>query len=118
MAPLSSTTYQLAAKGPGSATTADVQITVTIPPLTEANILDLLRNEVPKPRIVQLVTERGIAFELTASVEQRLRSAGADDMVIEAVKKAHHWSYGAVFFCRAACSGLDAELLSRLAGKS
>lgn len=64
-----------------------MEIAVTLPRLTEANIVDLLENELPQSRIAQLVTERGAAFELTAEVEQRLRDAGAEAMVIEAIKK-------------------------------
>lgn len=87
VAPTVTSTYQLAAKGPGGSTTASVEIAVTLPRLTEANIVDLLANELPQPRIAQLVTERGAAFELTAEVEQRLRDAGAEALVIEAIKK-------------------------------
>jgi hypothetical protein len=87
VAPTVTSTYQLATKGPGGSTTASVEIAVTLPRLTEANIVDLLENELPQPRIAQLVTERGAAFELTVEVEQRLRDAGAEAMVIEAIKK-------------------------------
>jgi hypothetical protein len=36
------------------------------------------------------VSERGISFDPTEEAPQRLRKAGADDAIIEAVKKAHH----------------------------
>jgi len=87
VAPAATSTYQLTAKGPGGSATTSVEIKVTIPRLTEANLVDLLENEVPRARIAKLVTERGVAFELTAEIEQRLRAAGADDTVIEAIKK-------------------------------
>ena len=90
VAPTSTETYKLTAHGPGGKATSSVQITVIIPRLTESDILDLLANYVPKARIVRFVGDRGIAFEFTAEVEQRLRSAGADDTVVEAVRKARH----------------------------
>jgi hypothetical protein len=90
VAPTSTATYQLRARGPGGTATAPVEITVTLPRLTEANIVELLKNEVPKMRIAKLAEERGISFQLSADVEQRLRAAGADDTVIEALKKAQH----------------------------
>ncbi len=88
VAPASSSSYQLTARGPGGTTTASVQITVTVPRLTEASIRELLENEVPQPRIAQLAAERGIAFIVTADTEQRLRDIGAEDALIAALKKA------------------------------
>ncbi len=90
VAPTATATYQLTAKGPGGSTIASLQVTVTIPRLSEANILDLLKNEVPKTRIAQLAAERGLTFDISPDVEQRLRSAGADDSLVEALKKARH----------------------------
>lgn len=89
VAPSSTMSYRLTAKGPGGLATATLEITVTTPRLTEANIVDLLENGVPKARVAQLVNERGISFTPTDAVLQRLRKAGADDAVTEAVKKAH-----------------------------
>jgi len=79
-----------AARGPGGSATAALEIIVTLPRLTADNIVDLLKNEVPKPRIAKLVAERGISFDLTLEVEEKLRSAGADDTVIDAVRSARH----------------------------
>lgn len=90
VAPTATSTYQLSAKGPGGSTSASLEIKVTIPRLSEANLVDLLKNAVPKPRIAKLVSERGISFELTPEVEQRLRAAGADDTLVEAMQKAPH----------------------------
>jgi len=90
VAPSSTATYQLTARGPGGAATAALEIIVTLPRLTVDNIVDLLRNEVPKPRIAKLVAERGISFDLTLEVEEKLRSAGADDAVIDAVRSGRH----------------------------
>jgi len=90
VAPGSTTSYKLTAKGPDGLATIAIEIAVTIPRLTEENIVDLLMNGVPKPHVAQLVNERGIKFEPTEAVQQRLRKAGADDPIIEAVRKAHH----------------------------
>ena len=87
VAPTAATTYELTARGPGGVTTASLQIMVTIPRLTETNIVDLLKGDVPKPRIARLAAERGITFELTPDVEKRLRSAGADDALIAALRE-------------------------------
>jgi hypothetical protein len=88
VAPTSGTTYQLTARGPGGVNTASVQIEVTLARLTEADVLRLLEGEVPQPRIVQLAAERGVAFEVVPAVEQRLRSAGATQTLIEALRSA------------------------------
>ena len=88
VAPTVTTDYQLTARGPGGVTTATVQIAVTLPRLRETDILGLLQNDVPQPRIAQLVAERGIAFELSPAVEERLRSAGATQTLIEALRSA------------------------------
>lgn len=87
VAPASGTTYQLTARGPAGVTTASVQIEVTLPRLTEADVMGLLE-DVPQPRIAQLAAERGIAFEVTPAVEQRLRSAGAGRALIDALRSA------------------------------
>jgi hypothetical protein len=65
-----------------------VQIAVTLPRLRETDILGLLQNDVPQPRIAQVAAERGIAFEVDPAVEQRLRSAGATQTLIEALRSA------------------------------
>jgi len=88
VAPASTTAYQLTAKGPGGSTTASVEITVTVPRLTEDQIVDLLQGEVSQSRIAQFATERGVTFEVTPASEERLRGAGADNPLIEALKKA------------------------------
>ncbi len=89
VAPTSATTYQLAARGLGGSATASREILVTTPRLAEADVLDLLTSGVPKARIAQLAAERGVAFDVSAEVEQRLRGAGADDSLIRALKRAH-----------------------------
>jgi len=87
VAPASDVTYRLTARGPGGIAEASLEITVITPRLTEAQVLDLLKNEVPQPRITQLVGERGVSFQLTPPVEERLRSAGAGDTLIQTLKK-------------------------------
>ena len=88
VAPAATTTYELLARGPGGATQTSLEIAVTTPRLTEANLQDLLAGEVPQPRIAQLAAERGITFTVTSEVEARLRDVGAEDALIEALKKA------------------------------
>lgn len=90
VAPMAGVTYQLTARGPGGISSASVEITVTLSRLTEANILELLKNEVPQTRVAKLAAERGIAFAVSAEAERRLRAAGAEDALIEVLKKAPH----------------------------
>jgi tetratricopeptide (TPR) repeat protein len=57
-------------------------------PLSKDEILDLVRSEVLARRIVDLIRQRGIDFEPTGDVIGELKSANADDLVIEAVRAA------------------------------
>ena len=88
VAPTSAITYQLTARGPGGTTTGTAQVTVTIPRLTMMNILDLLKNEVPQTRIAKVASERGLSFVVSPEAEEKLRAAGADTALIEALKAA------------------------------
>jgi hypothetical protein len=55
--------------------------------LTLNEISDLIKNGVTPNRIVQLVEERGVGFELDDRALQRLKQDGANDSVLSAVKK-------------------------------
>jgi hypothetical protein len=57
-------------------------------PLTEVKIVDLLRSGVTSRRVIMLVEERGIDFDLTNDYIEVLRTAGAEDSLIEALRKA------------------------------
>ena len=57
-------------------------------PLSESDIAKLLEAGVTPARVVTLVAERGISFDLTPEAEQRLRQAGADDALLLALVKA------------------------------
>jgi len=56
-------------------------------PISEAEILDLLQAGVSPSRAADLVNQMGIDFLVTPEVEQRLRSAGATDELLEAIRK-------------------------------
>lgn len=56
-------------------------------PLTDAEVLDLLQNQVPIPRIIELVRQNGISFEVTAEIGQRLRKAGATKELLDVLAK-------------------------------
>jgi len=86
VAPSAAATYQLAARGPGGSTTATVEIAVTIPRLTIENILDLLKSEVPQARIAKFASERGITFVVSRDTEERLKAAGAEEPLLDALK--------------------------------
>jgi hypothetical protein len=56
-------------------------------PLTEANIIDLLRNYVAHLRVGELARKRGIDFTVGPNDERQLRQAGADATLIETLKE-------------------------------
>ncbi len=61
--------------------------TPRLKPLSEEDITTLLSGEVPPARIIELVESKGINFVLTAEAEQRLRTLGATDEVIETLRQ-------------------------------
>ena len=56
-------------------------------PFTLQDISFALRERVEPKRVAALVRERGVAFDLTAESESQLRKAGADDFLINEIKK-------------------------------
>ncbi len=59
------------------------------PPLTLEEVVTALRNDLPKDRIAALANQYGIDFEVTYSVDQRLRAVGADSSLLLALVKAY-----------------------------
>jgi PEGA domain len=57
-------------------------------PLKPDEILELLHDDVPSPRVAELVKQWGVAFKLTPKIEEDLRGAGATQEVIDAIKAA------------------------------
>ena len=55
--------------------------------LTESQITDLLKNFVTPQRIAELAREKGVAFDVTPQVEQRLRRAGSDDGLVQTLRE-------------------------------
>jgi hypothetical protein len=56
-------------------------------PLSEPDVLELLNGGVPSSRVTEIVTDRGISFEFTSAVEERVRSAGGGDDLVAALKR-------------------------------
>lgn len=56
-------------------------------PLTQKEVVDLLKGDAARDRIAAMVVERGVDFDLSPEIEKKLRKAKADDQVVEAVKK-------------------------------
>jgi len=56
-------------------------------PLSLEDIADLLKNFVPPKRVVTLIEERGIKFEVTEDAKSRLVQAGANPLVLESLEK-------------------------------
>jgi tetratricopeptide (TPR) repeat protein len=55
-------------------------------PLTEKEVIDLLKGSTAPNRVGALVTERGVSFELTPDIEKKLRKAKADDQLIDLIR--------------------------------
>lgn len=56
-------------------------------PLSEPEVIQLLAGEVSSSRIAELAGRMGINFAMTAEVEERLRTAGATDELLEILRK-------------------------------
>jgi tetratricopeptide (TPR) repeat protein len=56
-------------------------------PFTLQDIAFALRERIEPKRVAALVRERGVAFDLTAESEGQLRKAGADDFLLNEIKK-------------------------------
>ncbi len=57
------------------------------PALTLNQISDLLKNGISSTRIVQLVEQRGVGFELNEAALRQLKASGADEFVLSTVKR-------------------------------
>jgi formylglycine-generating enzyme required for sulfatase activity len=58
------------------------------PPLTKEQVIGLLKAKMDNAQLAKLVRERGIDFEVTDDYLQALREAGAQDVLIEALRTA------------------------------
>jgi tetratricopeptide (TPR) repeat protein len=56
-------------------------------PFTLQDVSFALRERVEPKRVAALVRERGVAFDLTTEAESQLRKAGADDLLLDEIKK-------------------------------
>jgi hypothetical protein len=56
--------------------------------LSQKEVLELLEGGVPSARVSSIIDERGIDFNFTGEVEQRVRNAGGDDDVVAALRRA------------------------------
>lgn len=54
-------------------------------PLSEPEIEDALRHDVPRPRVNALIRQYGVTFTLTKESEIRLRDAGADNEMLTVI---------------------------------
>ncbi|MDR3677510.1 MAG: carboxypeptidase-like regulatory domain-containing protein [Acidobacteriota bacterium] len=57
-------------------------------PLNEQEVLELLEGGVPSGRVSEIVDDRGIDFEFTSAIEQKVRNAGGADDAVAALKRA------------------------------
>jgi len=57
------------------------------PPLTQKELVDILKSKQQSAQAAAIVEQRGVAFDLTPEVDKQLRKAKASDAVMEAVKK-------------------------------
>jgi WD40 repeat protein len=56
-------------------------------PLSEDDVITLLKGAVMPKRVGELAKERGVAFLLTPETERKLRQAGASDSLVAALRK-------------------------------
>ena len=56
-------------------------------PLSEKELVDILKSKQQRPEAAKILEQRGVSFELTPDIEKQLRKAKADDAFIEIVKK-------------------------------
>jgi tetratricopeptide (TPR) repeat protein len=56
-------------------------------PMTEKEVLKEIKNA-PAEKVIKDVNERGVDFDMTPSIEKKLRKANASDQVVEAVRQA------------------------------
>jgi len=56
--------------------------------LSEQEVLELLEGGVASARVGEIVDERGITFEFTSEIEQKVRDAGGAEDVVSALRKA------------------------------
>ena len=56
-------------------------------PLTEAEVIDLLKNDVPSERVEALARQYGIAFEMNDQAESALLVAGASDGLLATLRE-------------------------------
>jgi tetratricopeptide (TPR) repeat protein len=57
-------------------------------PLTEQEVIELLKSKQPPTEKVALLQQRGVGFDLNPEIEKKLRKAKADDQFIQMVKDA------------------------------
>lgn len=71
---------------PGDTPTVDAVLEAAGPkPLTADEVEELFRNGVPKSRIMTLVSQYGVDFQLTAELEEKLRKMGADSDTVRTI---------------------------------
>jgi tetratricopeptide (TPR) repeat protein len=59
----------------------------TTNPFTLQDVSFALRERIEPKRVAALARERGVAFDLTSESEGQLRKAGADDLLLDEIKK-------------------------------
>jgi TonB family protein len=60
------------------------------PPLSKDEVLDLLRTSAPSKVVISTIKQYGIAFQPTPQVLEEFRKAGADKLLLEALRQAWH----------------------------
>jgi len=82
-------------------------------PLSEKDILELLAEHMPNQRIVSLVDERRIGFEPTEEYLQGLRSSGAKDEIIDALRVAARGPYSKDYLLQLLAGVEDADQIQK-----
>jgi hypothetical protein len=66
-------------------------------PLTEADVINLLKDEVPPSRVGEIARERKIDFQITAEADRKIRLAGGDGDLIRILRQLAAKGFGFLF---------------------
>jgi len=83
-------------------------------PLSDKEILLLLAGDVRSEKIVNMVQRRGIAFQPTGEFLQRLRSSGAKDELIDAVRASATKPFSRDYLLQLLASGEDTGHIGKM----
>jgi len=82
---------------PPGALTAGSPTNNELKPLTETDVINLLKDEVPPSRVGETARERKIDFQITAETERKIRLAGGDGDLVRILRQLAAKGFGFLF---------------------